>query len=161
MFQAAVIGVSGFLFFLLIVLVVLRRKQGYGPSLSAILTAVVCYLMLFALVILLGKKTNFWALSSTYWFFCLCFMLLFGVFLKSISLRILLLLFERGELAEDYLNILNDCILRDSYEERLKILVDASFATRRSDGFLLTDKGRRIAEAVHRLQSLFRIEKSG
>jgi hypothetical protein len=102
-----------------------------------------------------------WTVSVVYWFAVISFLMGFGALYKSISLRILADLLERAHRAERYEAILRRYIHTDSFHDRLRVIVSSEFAKEDAGRYALTAKGKRLVQAAHALQRLFRIEKSG
>jgi hypothetical protein len=132
-----------------------------SPAGLAIVLAMDGYLVLLALILVLGLPASFWALSISYGFVAACFLMLFGAVYKSISLRMILNLYERpGRWAPE--DVVRDGYVEaDSFEHRLAVMVQSGFVTEVAGRYLLLPKGRRIAEAAAALQKVFAIERSG
>lgn len=155
-----VAGVAGFISYLLVSMVLLRRSSA-SPAAVVTLTALAMYPATLAATLLLGWTVAFWPFSAIYWCLSLIFLMIFGAVYKSISLRILLDLLERPGRSDDYAAVLQRYVSEESFERRLRVMLDAGFAARDANGFRLTEKGRRIATIVRGVQAAFAIEASG
>lgn len=159
--EATLAAVGGFAGYVVLVLFALRVLKATAPAVVVILSALVAYLGLIVIVSTVHPPFLFWPYSAVYWFLTLCFLMVFGAIYKSISLRILADLSSRPNRRDDYQDILNRYIHRDSFQDRVRILVADSLAIRSNSGLELTEKGRRIARMIIYLQCLFKIERSG
>jgi hypothetical protein len=159
--EAIATGTIGFGAYLLLVFIGLRALRGVAASAVVTGASVIVYFGTVAAATVFGSVVRFWPLSATYWFLALCFLMVFGAIYKSISLRILLDLLRRPHGTDRYDAVLGRYIEGDSYPNRLQVMVDSGLAVRDSRELRLTDKGRRLAAAVARLQALYKIERSG
>jgi hypothetical protein len=155
------IGFGGFVLYLAIVAGALRQSWARSPARIAVGSALLAYVGVVGSAALLGRGANFWLLSTFYWFPAMVFLMVFGAVYKSISLRILLDLLARPAYAELYSGLLVRYVETESFERRLEVMLENSFATLTPDGYALTDKGRRLARGVTALQRLFAIKQSG
>lgn len=142
------------------VALILRRVRA-SPAGVAIVSSVAVYLVLPALVLALGVPASFWALSISYWFVSVSFLMVFGAVYKSISLRMLLTLYERPGRSAPEEAIRAGYVEADSFENRLGVIVDSGFAEETEHGYVLLAKGRRVARIAAALQRVFAIERSG
>jgi hypothetical protein len=154
-------GFVAFVIYLGGVMTLLRMPLAASPAAIVVLAALALYPMGLALALLAADRLQFWNFSSTYWFFTLVFLMTFGAIYKSISLRILLDLLGRPGHADSYAAILARYVHEESYEHRLGVILDNKYAARSANGFELTDKGRRLASKVQRVQQIFAIRQSG
>lgn len=142
------------------VALVLRRGRG-SPAGVAIILAVGGYLVLLAVVLVAGVAASFWALSICYWFVAVSFLMLFGAVYKSISLRMIIDLYERPDRSAPEDAVRAGYVEADSFESRLAVMVQSGFVREVAGGYVLLPKGRRVAEAAAVLQKAFAIERSG
>jgi len=154
-------GTLGFTVYLVAILGLLRLPIPGSPALVVVGTAIVVYVGTAAAGAALVAPVPFWAMSATYWFLALCFLMAFGAIYKSISLRILLHLLDRPDRAERRDAIMSRYVQTDSYRGRLEVLITQRLATRERAAFRLTPRGQRIAAVAAGCQRLFRIEQSG
>lgn len=159
--EAFTTGMIGFAAYLFVVVILLRALNGVAASVVVTVTSVIAYVGILAAAVVARPQVWFWPLSASYWFLTLCFLMVFGAIYKSISLRILLDLSQRPQRADRYDAILSRYIEGESFQDRLRVMLAAGLATRGSRGLQLTTKGRRLAAAVSRLQTLYKIERSG
>jgi hypothetical protein len=154
-------GFATFVAYLGGVMVLLRMPLTAGPAAIVVLAALAVYPLGLALSLLGADKLQFWDFSAVYWFFALLFLMTFGAIYKSISLRLLLDLLGRPGRADSYAAMLARYVHEESYEHRLSVIIDNKYAVRSLRGFELTDKGRRLASRVRRVQQIFAIRQSG
>jgi hypothetical protein len=161
MANSLIFGLVGFAIYLVLMPFLLRLCSRTPPALLVIVFSVLIYLILLAAAKFVAIPLFFWVFSAAYWFFSLCFLMVFGAVYKSISLRILLDLYHCTGHANSYQAVLDRYVRHESYQDRLQIMVGERFASLDERGFSLAPKGRRIAAVVMCLQKIFRIEKSG
>ncbi|MDP2620065.1 MAG: hypothetical protein Q8P46_07795 [Hyphomicrobiales bacterium] len=142
------------------VALVVRRAEA-SPAALAIILAVDGHLVLLAVVLVLGVPASFWALSISYWFVAVSFLMLFGAVYKSISLRMILNLYERPARSAPEDAVKSGYVEADSFESRLAVMVRSGFVEEVAGGYLLLPKGRRVAGVAAALQKAFAIERSG
>ncbi len=159
--QALETGVLGFAAYFAAVLMLLRTLNRQEPALVVTATSVAAYVAMLVGATGLGQKILFWPVSVTYWFLALCFLMVFGAIYKSVSLRIVFDLYKQPNRSDRYEAILDRYVQRESYQDRLRILVVDGLATREPTGLQLTPKGHGIAAVAHALQRFFQIEHSG
>jgi hypothetical protein len=156
-----VFGLGGFIIYLVLTPFVIRAINRAAPALIVVLCAMLIYAVLLFVGAITFAPLYFWIFSATYWFFSLCFLMVFGAIYKSVSLRLLLDLLNRPGHADSYQAVLDRYVRQESYQDRLQIMVKEGFAVRDLQKFVLAPKGRLIAAVVINLQKAFRIEKSG
>jgi hypothetical protein len=156
-----VLGLSGFLLYFVAVAVLLRLARGVGPVLIVLGSVVPVGIVALALFLGLGQRVNFWMYVAGYCFFVLSFLMAFGAIYKSISLRILLDLARKPERTDTYENVLRRYIAEESFHDRLAVIERQQFATRLGDGFVLTQRGWRVAKSLQSIQKFYRIARSG
>jgi hypothetical protein len=154
------LGIAGFVLYVATFAAILRLPRA-SPARVAIGAAILAYAGTLAAAVFGGHGVNFWSLSVLFWFPSLVFLMGFGAIYKSISLRILLRLLERPGHAENYSAVLARYVESESFENRLKVMEVNGFAQRTAAGYALTEKGRRLAQTIERLQGIFAIEQSG
>jgi len=132
-----------------------------SPAALATVSSLVAYLVLPALVYMLEIRASFWALSVSYWFVAVSFLMVFGAVYKSISLRMVLDLHERPGRSAPEAAIKAGYVEADGFESRLGVIVESGFAKKAAEGYLLLPKGRRVARLAAALQQAFAIERSG
>lgn len=154
-------GLAGFLAYLGLLCVLLRLARNASPAAVAVMTSFATFILGLAWIAVSGRAVNVWAFSVCYWFFVLCFLMVFGALYKSLSLRILLDLSKIPGRTDSYAALHSRYIERESFQSRLNVIQQARFAQSTESGFALTARGRRLAEAAHAMQRVFRIEKSG
>lgn len=159
--NSLIFGLEGVVVYLVLVPFLIRLFTQIPPALLVIVLSVLIYVVLLIGVEFMFTPLFFWAFSATYWFFSLCFLMIFGAVYKSISLRILLDLLHCKGRTNSYQAVLDRYVRHESYQDRLQIMVSEGFANCDAQGFSLAPKGRRIAAVVMYLQKAFRIEKSG
>jgi hypothetical protein len=160
MSEAFVFGAAGALVWLAAVLVLLRVSKR-SPALIVVASAGVVYVALLAVSPAISNRLAFWAFSATYGFLTLCVLMLFGALYKSVSLRMLGDLSKTADHALPEQELLARYIEEDSFGRRVAILLEEGHAERTAAGLALSQKGRRIAGAIHRLQQAFAIRASG
>ena len=158
--QGILAGALGFAAYVVLVAVSLRIATRASPAKVALILAFLAYAILLAVVVVLAPPVKFWALSTTYWFLVTCFLMIFGAVFKSVSLRIL------GDLLNEPCRAATgDAIARyvekDSFADRLDVMVKVGFARLTAAGYELTPKGIRVASVMHWLHRVFMISKSG
>jgi hypothetical protein len=154
-------GIGGFAVYLAAVAIVLRLPWAFWPARAAIGIALLAYATVVAAAALFGRNANFWTVSIVFWFATLLFLMAFGALYKSVSLRILLDLRDRPGHAGLYSAILGRYVAAESFESRLAVMQENGFAVLTPAGYVLTDKGHRLARLVGALHRLFAIERSG
>ncbi len=153
-------AITGFLVYLFAVAIFLRLWPKNPPFIT-IGTTVPVFAIVVCGALLLGGKISFWSFSAIYGALVLSFLMVFGAVYKSISLRLLLDLYECPQRSSSYQEVLERLVRQDSYDARIDVMQEAGFA-RLSDGHLiLEEKGLRLARTVQAIQTLFGIEKSG
>ena len=157
----ALFGIAGFLFYLAAVAVALRLPWALSPARAVIGIALLVYAAAGGAAAVFGRNVNFWNMSIVFWFTTLLFLMAFGALYKSISLRILLDLLDRPGHAGLYSAILARYVAAESFESRLTVMQENGFAILTPAGYVLTDRGRRLAGLVGSLHRLFAIERSG
>ena len=80
---------------------------------------------------------------------------------KSISVRILIDLFENDNHAIDYLEILDNYLLKDSFYRRVDILISNGMISFSDNYLSLTKKGKKFIYPITLIQKLFQIKLSG
>jgi hypothetical protein len=153
-------GLAGFMTYLLCACWLLRIWPG-KPAQVVINLAVAAYPAVLLVAILLGGRISFWIYSAIYSSLTLIFLMAFGAIYKSISLRILLDLYNSPNRAERYDAILNRLVQEESFGARLDVMQSSGFVRRVGDRYVLQDKGDRLARRVRALQDVFGIERSG
>jgi hypothetical protein len=142
------------------VALMLRRVKA-SPAGVAIASSIAIYLVLLALIFVLRVPAAFWGLSISYWFVAVSFLMVFGAVYKSVSLRMVLDLYERPGRSAPEAAIKAGYVEADSFESRLGVIVESGFAEEAEDGYVLLAKGRRVARLAAALQKAFAIERSG
>jgi hypothetical protein len=140
--------------------VALRVFHTAAPPALVIALAIVVYVLVIALVPI-AVAVNFWTVSAAYWFGVLCFLIAFGALYKSISIRILIDLLGQPHRRDEHQAVLDRYILRQSYEDRARLLIAEGFAAASAGGLALTPRGRRIAATVAWLHRVYNIAESG
>jgi hypothetical protein len=158
---AVATGLAGFAAYLLLVIVLLRTLRGMAPSLVVTIASIVAYVGTVATALASDSTVLFWPLSASYWFFALCFLMVFGAIYKSISLRILLDLSKRPHRTDRYESVLSRYVEGESYQDRLTVMLTAGLVVGGAQALRLTTKGRRLAGTVDRIQTMYKIERSG
>jgi hypothetical protein len=156
---AFVLAGAGVLLWLALVPVLLRVSKR-SPALIVITSAPLVYVALLAASIAMPRRLAFWPFSAAYGFLTLCLLMLFGALYKSVSLRILGDLSKAAGHALPQQELLARSI-EDSFGRRVAILLEQGHAERTAKGLELSNKGRRIAAGIHRLQQAFAIRASG
>jgi len=155
-----VFGFAAGLAYVCSVALVLRRTTA-SPAALAIVLSLVDYFLLLALVLLLDIRAAFWAVSIAYWFVAVSFLMLFGAVYKSVSLRMVLDLYERPGRSAPEDAIKAGYVEADSFEHRLGVMLEAGMAEQVAGGYSLLPKGMRVALVAAALQKAFAIERSG
>lgn len=153
-------AIAGFTIYVLAVAVALRLWHENPPFVSIGMT-VPTYAVTLLLAIGLGGKISFWHFSALYSAFVLSFLMAFGAVYKSISLRLLLDLYDAPQHTNAYDDVLDRLVRQDSFEARIEVMKRSGFVRLDNDLLVLEDKGLRMARAIHSIQTLFGIEKSG
>ena len=161
MWTALFLGGLGFLLYLVVAVIMLRRAHAVGPSRIVIGAAVIVGIVTVAGALVMRPVIFFWPLFASYSLLSLMFLLAFGAVYKSISLRILGDLLQRPERSDDYQRIVARYIEEESYRARLSLLVSEGLAEREDSRFRLTPKGWRLAKAIASVQRFFAIRSSG
>jgi hypothetical protein len=154
-------GALGFVLYLMLAMVALRVERRRSPAVIVTALAVAGYPATLALAILWWERPSLWAVSATYAFAVLVFLMAFGAIYKSVSLRILADLSRRPGWRESRRDLLARYIERESYQSRLAVLAEEGLAVDDATGFRLTGKGRRLARVARALQRAWKIDRSG
>lgn len=154
-------GLFGFALYLVAVALSLRIAPRVGPALLVIAVTFPIWLVALTALLSMGMRANFWTYTTSYWFFALCFLMAFGAVYKSISLRILLDLSQKPGRSDSYSSVLARYIVEESYQNRLIVIQDKRLATRTGNGFVLTQRGRRVVRLIRAVQHVFGITRSG
>jgi hypothetical protein len=160
MISAFVLAGAGVLLWLAAVLVLLRVMRR-SPALIVIGAAALVYVLLLVAATVMPVRVVFWPFSAAYAFVTLCLLMVFGALYKSVSLRMLGDLSKVAGHAMPEQELLARYIEEDSFGRRVAILLEQGHAERTAEGLRLSDKGRRIAAAIHLLQRAFAIRASG
>jgi hypothetical protein len=161
MTHSLTLGAAAFGFYVVAVCILLRFTTRHAPVAVVGLAALAFYVIGISLPLLLGEDVFLWAYSAVYCCATLSFLMLFGAAYKSISLRMLGYLFERPAQQETYRALMHKYIVEETFGKRLNVIQERGFAVRIPEGFVLTEKGRKIAAAARSLHAIFAIEKSG
>jgi hypothetical protein len=153
-------GLVAFLLYLGATPLLLRLRPASEPAAVVLAAAAAFWLLSLAALLAAGQRVNFWAFSITYGFLALCFLMAFGAIYKSISLRVVAHLFGLPAHAAPG-HALERQVLEASYQERLEIIAEKRYAHRAGESYTLSPSGSRIAARARRLQSAFRIMRSG
>jgi hypothetical protein len=154
-------GILGFLCYVGSVALVLRLVPRVDPVFTVLVASIAIYGATMSALVVAGESLGFWSYSVTYWFFGACFIVFFGAVFKSISLRILLDLLNRPDRRDSYQRVLETYVIQESYQNRLAVVQAKLLASRVDNCFVLTERGRRLASLIVRLQRAFAIERSG
>ena len=158
--MSLLVGVIGWLAYFLASLTALRLFPRH-PATVVLGVAMPVYIATVIAALTVNQQVSFWAMSAAYWCPILCFLMAFGAIYKSISLRILLYLLESPNRLAGYSNVVETYINDESFESRLRVIRENRFAREMEHGYALTRRGRRVAQLVRCLQSIFAIERSG
>ena len=139
----------------------IRLLHSHSPALLAVGLSFLGYLALLASAMLAFGTNSFWSISISYWFGCLCFLMVFGAVYKSISLRVLdqLALSSADRVHE---KVLSDAYIKsESFDRRLDVILENGYAEKTVAGYSLLPKGQRLARIVKWFHRIFSIERSG
>ncbi len=156
--------VAGFVLFMcyiMCLLIALRIFSQISPTIIVCLLAWLVYFFGLFVASALVHPIYFFIFSATYWCFSLIFLMIFGAVFKSISLRMMQHLFHQSGKMDSYHSLLARYIKKQSYTERLKILLEKKMIEEKKSSYYLTNKGRSIAAKIYSLQKIFSIQESG
>lgn len=154
----------GWLFCVIYILttaLVVRVARSYSPALLAVGLSFLGYLALLVSALFALGTNSFWSISVSYWFGCLCFLMVFGAVYKSISLRVLDQISQSPTDRLDEAVLSGEYIKSDSFDRRLTVILENGYAEKTELGFSLLPKGQRLARIVRWFHRTFSIERSG
>jgi predicted transcriptional regulator len=154
-------GVLWFLLYAILVFVQIRFFPLRSPAALAVGTACFTAAASIPAALLFSAGANYWHSFVVFTFLALIYLMVFGATYKSISLRILLDLFKAPEkklLADE---LFSSYVEQESFQARIKVMIEQGLASQSREGIRLTKKGHRIAGAVESIQRLYNIKTSG
>ncbi len=153
---AGILIVAHFLLVILMMRKVIRNK--FSPLVIHFTSGIAMLVLLYC-----SSKyiLNFdpWLVFTLFVFSSGSFFFLFGVVYKSLSLRFLLLSSLNDK--KLLLSELNALVTKNSFTERTQILIDMGLALKVEKGFMISPKGKLIAERILRIRHIFGIKTTG
>lgn len=144
------------------IVIALRFTKKISPTLWVCSLALSVYFFALILIGILGVRIYFFPFSSFYWFLTLCLLMFFGAIYKSISLQMMLHLFNQPGKTDFYEVILERYIKDQSYINRIEILLSKKMIERQDNAsFSLTKKGNSFAKHLTIIQHALSIKESG
>src|SRR5437667_3230713 len=139
----------------------LRLSPGRSPA--VLIVALACLFTLASLPAgaLVPVEANYWRALTAFSFLTLCHLMIFGVTFKSISLRILLDLFQAPSARLPTDLVFSRYIEGESFAARVQVMITQGLASLSRDGIILTPKALSLAASAELLQRLSRIQISG
>jgi hypothetical protein len=122
-------------------------------------TFVCVYVVALVLIAAFMTGVDFWSFSIFLVCFFVCFVQIFAVFYKSISLRLAWDVSLKGRETLD--QVYDASIVSGSFLRRIAALEEGGIVARRQDTIELTPKGHAVARRILVVQSLLGIENSG
>jgi len=107
------------------------------------------------------RDVDFWFFFSVFLCLFLIFVLVFSLFYKSISLRLLFDIHERKNGRAPLEWVYTESILTGSFQRRLALLEEDRLISRRNDTVMLTPEGGRTVHRLLAAQKLLGISDSG
>lgn len=119
------------------------------------------YILMIIVAYLAKKHLLFWSYSSVYWFLVLLFFFVFFGLVKSVSIRVLFDLLNSTNLKLDYQYLLNEYLIKESYNRRINLLIENKMINLQNGKIVLMKKGRILAAVVAKIQKIFSVRESG
>lgn len=157
---SVVVGAAGLLAHALILLVWLRVPGRLAPVLRHAASAAVVHAASTVAAAYLVGRLPYWPNAAVFGFGVIAYLFAFCAVYKSVSLRILSRLLlapgQRVGMAE----IAQQFVLPE-FRQRTRVMEGLGWIKAADDRLVITDKGRRSARRLMRLQALFGIRRSG
>jgi hypothetical protein len=154
-------GAVAFAVYVIAALVMLRVARRVEPALVVVALAPLAWVAAIPLLLMLGKRFNFWVFTASYCFLTLGFQMAFGAVYKSLSLRILTNMLQQPGRADSYEAIFSRYLVEDSYQNRLAVTQEKGLVKLQDGHYELTESGRKLASRTQAVQRVFGILRSG
>jgi hypothetical protein len=154
-------GSAWFVLFLLFMQALVRALPRHSPASIAVGSAVLFFALSLPLGLLLPISANYWRALALFGFLTIACLMVFGAVYKSISLRMLLELSRAPARRMPASQLLHRYVERESFEARVRTMIDQGLAVEVESGIALTANGRQLAAATQRVQTFYGIDVSG
>ena len=107
-----------------------------------------------------GVLGHYWWFAAAFWFGFMVYLFGFSALYKSLSLRMVVDVFEQSPNGTSLAGVYQRVVER-SFRERIEILERGGLVARQGDGYVVTARGRRMAEQIVRLRDLLGVVGGG
>jgi len=154
------VGFLGFIVFLVIFLVVLRRPVKTGWFLLEIWIGLIVHILCSISGFLLVEEFSYWYQTSLYAFLWFCFFFVSSIYSASVSVGIISYLYKRPNHTASLPEVYQNCIVR-VFEERAEFLVATKQVQKTNEGYLSTPTGKRTANQLQLINKVLGMESRG
>jgi hypothetical protein len=158
--ESYLIGLSGFIVFVLSFMILLRFSLRMGWFLLEILTGLVIHIISSVAGFILLDTFSYWYQASLYAFLWFCFFFVTSIYSASVSVGILSYLYEQPNYTASLSEIYQQCIVR-VFEKRAEFLVAAKQVQKTDQGYIATSAGIRTARRLQFIQKILGMESQG
>lgn len=144
------------------VIIAARLRPGWDPTSTATLSFCAVMMLGIAVCAFLGPRFSILIFMGAYAFPSLIFLALFGAIYKSLTLRMLLKIYDCERHQELYSRLFDEYLVGDGFCNRINLLIANNLTVINGQGeLILTEKGCRLAKSVCFIQKILSIAKSG
>ena len=158
--QSYLIGLLGFIAFVISFMILLRFPLRIGWFVLQILTGLGIHLIFSFAGFILFDGFSYWYHASLYAFLWFCFFFVSGIYSASVSIGIISYLYNQPNHTAPLDKVYQHCII-EAFEKRAEFLVTTEQAQKTDQGYLATPVGKRTAYHLQFIQKALGMESQG